>query len=252
MKTFSLQQWKSCEHILSGLPHATWLRSGIFLALAGFFCAWPCVGQTESSGSPDHVKRVDFIHYVGKPTAVKKERPDCYNVIGFQILNPKALVINPSNSGWDEKFVVNTILDAVAVWNHVSAARMLGTDYTIDYNAPFASDGLYVIMFQDMGMNGILAFASVSFTEFGGELLEADMVFNTAYPWGDATKDANVYDFLSVAIHELGHWVGLSDLFDDRCSGVTMYSRTEIGDITKRTLSIADKRGIREIYPPGK
>lgn len=46
----------------------------------------------------------------------------------------------------------------------------------------------------------------------GGQLLEADIIFNTehrVYYYGVESPTVNEFDFLSVAIHELGHALGL-------------------------------------------
>jgi|MTBAKMStandDraft_1061839.scaffolds.fasta_scaffold00128_6 PKD repeat protein len=86
-----------------------------------------------------------------------------------------------------------------------------------------------------------------------GNILEADIVFNKYCDWGINYPEANQYDFQTTALHELGHWVGLNDLYGNipgypSDTHKTMYGIGAPGEI-KRTLSTEDIAGIQHIYP---
>ena len=55
-------------------------------------------------------------------------------------------------------------------------------------------------------------------------------------------------DLQNIATHELGHGVGLADIYDTTCSAVTMYGYSNNGDIQKRTLEVPDIRGLQTLY----
>ena len=68
------------------------------------------------------------------------------------------------------------------------------------------------------------------------------------YAWGDAKRKRNTMDFQSVVTHELGHSLGLDDLYSPSCSHVTMFGSSSEGMTDKRTLEAEDIEGIRNLY----
>ena len=78
---------------------------------------------------------------------------------------------------------------------------------------------------------------------------EIDIVFNTRYPWGSHMKDK--YDVQSVALHEMGHALGLRDLYGVADKGKVMYGqKPKIGSSgVVRTLSADNIAGVKWIYP---
>ena len=48
--------------------------------------------------------------------------------------------------------------------------------------------------------------------------------------------------------YELGHSVGLADLYTARCSDQTMYGYASLGETQKRSLEAGDTAGIRKLY----
>jgi hypothetical protein len=83
-----------------------------------------------------------------------------------------------------------------------------------------------------------------------------------AHRGAQASAGAIGYDFLSVAVHEQGHFIGLGDLYNNQgeggsvyreCMGTgnqakTMYGLIGQGDISPRDLHPADILGIRALY----
>jgi hypothetical protein len=83
-----------------------------------------------------------------------------------------------------------------------------------------------------------------------GEILEADIVFNTRYafaamPSPDATCK-KTYDIGAVATHESGHFFGLSEDWDDHAA--TMFVTTAACDAHKRELTAGDTASIAALY----
>ena len=64
--------------------------------------------------------------------------------------------------------------------------------------------------------------------------------------WSTSGKPG-AYDYRSVATHEFGHFIGLSDLHDS--PNLTMYYATDAGSTGPRTLGRGDVLGLRALYP---
>jgi PKD repeat protein len=86
-----------------------------------------------------------------------------------------------------------------------------------------------------------------------GNVIETDIQFNTQFSWS-TNPGQYQYDIESTALHELGHWVQLLDLYGDlpgypSDTSKVMYGRASDSAI-KRTLQGGDEQGIKYIYPP--
>jgi len=80
-------------------------------------------------------------------------------------------------------------------------------------------------------------------------------MFDTDYTWGNAgltseteLGDTSVMDLQNIATHELGHGVGLADIYSSTCSAVTMYGYSDYGETQKRTLETPDITGLQTLY----
>jgi hypothetical protein len=82
----------------------------------------------------------------------------------------------------------------------------------------------------------------------GSTIVEADIEFNEYYAWSASTSCPSGYiDVQTVALHELGHWVGLADLYSAGDAAKVMYGYSYSGT-TKRALTADDIAGIQSIY----
>lgn len=84
-----------------------------------------------------------------------------------------------------------------------------------------------------------------------GAIVEADTIFNTEYAFGEVNDDdargkCKTYDTQSVATHEVGHFLGLSEDRDDATT--TMYQLTRPCDLHKRELYVPDREAMSSLY----
>ena len=197
------------------------------------------------------LERVDFIHYAkgGNPGKPKPETDSCYKLMGIKWSSlPVEYVINPSNSyGLSEGFVVNAVSASSEAWDVETASNLFGAaivDYTASYGIQNYKNA---IDFGDLG-SGIIGITSVWYTRKGKQIVEFDIRLNTDYAWGDAALSSGVMDVQNIATHELGHAVGMNDIYTTACSYVTMYGYSDYNDIGKRTLEQPDITGLRQMY----
>ena len=209
----------------------------------------------------DKGKFVEGYAFLIKDNKAKKAKPSkessCYAFLarGAKWKTVEDYLVNPINSdGLDEGFIQGNLASSIIKWETASGVNILGNEISgIVDGADFeATDGKNEVMFEDLGETSTIAFAVVwgtfSAPKPFRELVEWDMVFNDYYSWGDATNTSGVMDFENIATHELGHAVGMGDLYNTECSEQTMYGYSTEGETKKRTLESGDIAGIQVLY----
>ena len=207
------------------------------------------------------LEKIVFIHYrkgFAKPpwAGGGKDKPKeskCYEFLGRGVEwkeLPVNYVIHPDL----EATVPGAIFTSAETWDAATGAEIFGS-YTVDYNASWdssAPDYRNELLFGDYLQEGVIA-VTIIWGYFSGppssrRIVEFDVMFDTDFTWGDADLDSTVMDLQNIATHELGHGVGLGDLYDTVCVEETMYGYSTEGEIKKRDLNTGDIVGIQKLY----
>jgi len=165
-------------------------------------------------------------------------------------------IVNPANTeGLTDNFVMSNLAMDIDKWETAADANILGTgsktSETLEADF-YETDDKNEVYFGDVSQPGAIAVAVV-WGIFSGpprarELVEWDMIFDQAdFDWSDSGA-AGKMDFENIATHELGHSVGLDDLYDSKCSEMTMYGYADYGETNKRTLEDGDIAGVKKLY----
>jgi hypothetical protein len=142
---------------------------------------------------------------------------------------------------------LNALQAAANTWS--GAGANLSFQYAGGTTRGLKYDGYNTIGFANLGSSSIIAQAITYFS--GDVMIEADIQFNTEFPFStDLTPSNDEMDLQSIAVHELGHWLRLLDLYGANDSGKVMYGYGSFGQV-KRTLASGDQSGIQWIYPGG-
>ncbi len=214
----------------------------------------PVISET-ANGDWD-LERVDFIHYA-KPDNAAASKPakgatqTCYKLMGVKWKTaPVNYAINPANAdGLAESFVVGVISSAAENWDSQTSVELFNNTYTIDTVAQYGvRDNKNTIAFGNYSESNVIGVTSIWFIRSSKQIVEFDMLFNDSFLWGDAAASSLFMDLENIATHEMGHAVGMNDIYSQSCTAVTMYGYSGEGDIEKRTLEPADITGIRKIY----
>lgn len=206
-----------------------------------------------------------FIHYKkgrarpinpGKPPKPPKDdHSDHYDLLGKGVAwkSTASYVINPINDdSLEESFIVSAISVSAGEWDSHTSFELFGS-YTVDYSAiwdPDTPDYKNEMVFGDYPEEEVIA-VTVTWGYFTGpppmrEIIEFDIMFDTDFVWGNATVDSTVMDLQNIATHEIGHGVGLADIYD--CDLETMYGISWEGDLVKRDLFDGDIAGLQKLY----
>ena len=166
---------------------------------------------------------------------------------------PVNYVINPINpDGLSQTFVTGAISAGAEEWDNWTSAELFNDNYLIS-TGPETKYGVQnyknAISFDDYYSDpDIIGAATVWYSPATKTIVEFDIVFETDYTWGDASLGQMVMDLQNIATHELGHGVGLADVYEIECSEVTMYGYSNYGETQKRTLETPDITGIQKLY----
>ena len=172
--------------------------------------------------------------------------------------NIESWIVNPSNTqGLTDTFILTNLATNILKWEDVGNADILGEGSSTsegliaDTESPDNKNEVYFADIDSPEAIGVtIVWGVFSGPPFNRELVEWDMIFDdTDFDWSeDAEGSVAEMDFENIATHELGHAVGLADLYDDKCSEMTMYGYAIYGETKKRSLENGDINGVKELY----
>lgn len=160
----------------------------------------------------------------------------------------------------------DAMASAFATWTDVPTASIAyAFDGFTSTSRPGDEDGVSTLGFDNRPeLDRVLASTTLLIDEATGAIIEADIFFNTAFPWSVAAGgEPGRFDLASIAVHEIGHFNGL---------GHSAIGETELGATGRRvigaeatmfpialgpgttagrTLRPDDIAGVSDLYPDG-
>jgi len=187
--------------------------------------------------------------------------PDTSSCYGFLSKGAKWKTVEPyivntdNGGGLTNTFVMSNLAMDIDKWETAADYGILGSgSSTMDtlIADTVSPDNQNEVYFADIEYNNVIAIAIIwgyfSGPPFARELVEWDMIFDDVdFDWS-AIGEVGKMDFENIATHELGHAVGMGDLYTDKCSEQTMYGYASYGETKKRTLEDGDIAGINTLY----
>jgi len=227
------------------------------------------MGKTPDPQSGKLLEGYAIVHYKDQP--IKPEKPGkpskilCYaflaNGAKWKIVEDW-MVNAANNSRLSSAFIFDNLTFDIAKWEDAAdgvlensiSKNILGngsvttSDLSVDFGKLNGNNEVY---FAPLSNQNIIALTYIWGISGGPvanrELDEWDQIYNDNYGWslnGEPTK----MDFENIATHELGHSVGLDDLYKSNCSPETMYGYASYGETKKQTLESGDVTGVSQLY----
>lgn len=196
-----------------------------------------------------------------KPAKQPKGGPSCYGYLarGAKWKTLENYIVNPDNSkGLDSGFVSNNLALDINKWETAAGKDIIGSEIlgVVDGADTVAPDGKNEVYFADIDDPNTIA-VTIVWGYFSGSpqtraLVEWDQVYDdVTYDWSANCSSENCaqkMDFENIATHELGHSIGMNDVYDSACSDVTMYGYADYGETKKRDLAQPDITGVYKLY----
>jgi hypothetical protein len=162
------------------------------------------------------------------------------------------IALEKAANTWDAATNQNLFLD-----NDASGKQTVTVSSAVNADV---YDGKNVVAWKGFtsNMNSALAYSRTwyNFNKVGGynSAIESDLSFNTAYGWSTTGTDGTLnyrgspIDVESVALHELGHSIGLGDLYGKSQFAGDTRQVMHYYDSIKRTLGNGDKTAAFMLY----
>ena len=204
----------------------------------------PTVIVEYGKGKDIGLVKVTHIHYAKSDLKGKKPptTDTCYKLAGWKWTGPITYTI----AEYDQSLSA-AIEKAGREWDSHTKSILFSNPKTGEFTWGIR-DYNNSVSYGNYKKRGVIAVTVTWYTVTDNTAVESDILFDTDFAWGDATIDSKVMDLENIATHEVGHTLGLSDLYTVSCSDVTMYGYSTEGDITKRDLALPDITGLRKIY----
>lgn len=232
----------------------------VAVALSGIAAASAAPAADKTNGK--NLVAIDVIHWqkaFAKPDGVGNAKSTtCYAFLAKYgktyskwATLPVSYVINPSGTNLDQNFVRTAIQSAIETWDGATSKDLFVNSYTVDSSAQWGvQDFKNVLTWGDYPQDGVIAVTRYWIYLGTRSIAEFDILFDTDYTWGNADSNPSLMDVQNIATHELGHGIGLADVYNTPCAEVTMYGYSDNGDISKRTLEQPDIAGLQTLYGP--
>ncbi len=169
---------------------------------------------------------------------------NCFKLAGWRWPGPVTYTIASSANSP----LSTAVGSAAGVWDaQTSRTLFTASDYG---DAPFdLRDSVNSVSFGDFADGDVIAVTMTWYYPSTKSAIESDILFDTTYTWGTVdSQTPSVMDLRNIATHEIGHTLGLSDLYTAPCSAATMFGWADYGETIKRDLTPSDITGLRRIY----
>ena len=232
----------------------SWTDSEIKVkVLTGFICTLPWPYYCSASSGYLYVWTSNGQTSPLKPFTVS------FGNRGVKWNTPVTLYVNNNYQGIN---AIPAIQNAVNSWNNAISGSYFKFQYGgTSTSTTYADDGENVLYWASLPKGTIAQ--SDCWVNAAGTITDCNIRFNTLYSWTTGTGSGTTMNVEAIALHELGHWLSLTDLYGDLPKrfpsqfygyptdySKKMFGKTEplYNNYNLKNLHISDKQGIQWIY----
>lgn len=181
-----------------------------------------------------------------------------FGVIGTKLPSNVVYRVNQSSAPLSIRSNLPIIAtNSFAVWDAVTNGITFTKGSNTSVSRPH-NDGQNIIAWNRLSLSTLGA-TYIWYNAATGTVVNVDTIMNSRFPWtwtNPATTEpdqtcpnTNAFDAQNILVHEIGHWVGLDDLYDSSDEDLTMYGYGSKQELKKDTLESGDATGAGTIYP---
>ena len=203
----------------------------------------PTVLIEYGAGKDAGLVKVTHIHYAqsnGKGGSAGTT--SCYKFAGWKWSGPVTYTVSPGETELDK-----AVESAQGEWGSHTTADLFNGN-SLGSASWGVRDNQNYVTFGNYPTAGVIAVTSTWYSRATKTAVESDILFDTDFAWGDGERNSSLMDLRNIATHEIGHTLGLSDLYSKSCTAVTMYGYSTEGDTAKRSLELPDITALQMLY----
>jgi hypothetical protein len=182
---------------------------------------------------------------------------DNFSLIGTKLPTTNTYRVNtrvPFSIGANLNTIVNNSFDTWQSASGISFVRGANTSKNRS-----AYDGQNIIAWNRLS-NSTLGATYIRYNPDTGVVVDVDTIMNNRHSWtwtnpssvneDQQCSSTNAYDAQNILVHELGHWIGLRDLYGSQDEDHTMFGYASKNELKKDSLEQGDLDGTIQIYGP--
>lgn len=218
--------------------------------------------NTVAAEKKPELAKIVFITYDKNVKPEKPGKPGGDTASDYKLSNLKlpgtvSYRINPANTyNLNSNDVISAVVSSFVTWDNVVELELFNYDSSPTSKTGTTYDGEYTVSWGPLS-SGIIAQTTMWYVpgKPPRNIVEFDIVFNSTLPWGidpDPGDSVTIsqYDLQNIATHEVGHPVGLADIYDSQYSTLTMFGYGYLGETQKISLEDGDVQGAHAVYGP--
>ena len=212
---------------------------------------------------PPELEQIVFVHYLddsnpanpnkppkpdkpGKPGGEEEDPALYYELLKLKLPEDVTAYIDSTLAG-DAK---SAIIESFSTWEVETGSILFDEILITDANIfGILNNSLNTVSFGDLSDPNVIGVTSLWYLpgKPPRTIVEWDIVFNTDFAWS-TNGNPDVMDVQNITTHEVGHVVGLTDLYELDYTEQTMYGYSDYGELKKRDLLTGDILGAQALY----
>lgn len=237
----------------------------LLVMVLSFLAVLPVAADPELDRGPEVPKLRVFVHYPrhGKPAPAPgvcdpttNDAVTDYGLTGWKLVGTVTYRVNYNSIPTSVADAKMAISNSFQVWAGEAAGKVQFIEGPAATAKVAKRDGINLVAWGPVSAANAIAVTYTWYYASTGQVVEQDTIMNVKLPWAytsvsnpDAVcGNLYAYDVQNILTHEIGHWVGLDDLYEDRQQDLTMYGYGDKGELKKDTLGAGDKLGMDALY----